>query len=29
MKTDADLKHDVTAELAWDPAIKASSRAWA
>jgi len=24
MKTDADIKRDVEAELAWDPAIKAS-----
>ncbi len=25
MKTDADLKKDVTAELAWDPAVKATA----
>lgn len=25
MKTDADLKRDVTAELAWDPAVKATA----
>ncbi len=25
MKTDADLKSDVTAELAWDPAVKATA----
>ena len=25
MKTDADLKTDVTAELAWDPAVKATA----
>ena len=25
MKTDADLKRDVTAELAWDPAVKSTA----
>ena len=25
MKTDADLKRDVTAELTWDPAVKATA----
>ena len=25
MKTDADLNRDVTAELAWDPAVKATA----
>ena len=25
MKTDADLKRDVTAELAWDPSVKATA----
>lgn len=25
MKTDADLKRDVTAELGWDPAVKSNA----